>query len=61
MVWFRVVHLSSSMSINMNDPRGSAELRGEMIAERHFVLNVTTGLLAIASTIVESRDYAKSR
>ncbi|CAM9288314.1 unnamed protein product, partial [Ectocarpus sp. 8 AP-2014] len=50
-----------SMSIQMSDPRGESTPRGQMIADQHFVLNVTTGLTSLACSIMESRDYAKTR
>lgn len=50
-----------SMAIKMSDPRGESTPSGEMAADRHFVLNVTTGLTSLACTIMESRDYAKTR
>lgn len=49
------------MAITMRDPRGESTPRGQMIADRHFVLNVTTGLTSLACSIMESRDYAKTR
>ena len=50
-----------SMAITMSDPRGQSTPSGKMIADRHFVLNVTTGLTSLACSIMESRDYAKTR
>lgn len=49
------------MAIKMSDPRGESTPRGQMTADRHFVLNVTTGLTSLACSIMESRDYAKTR
>ncbi|CAM9431611.1 unnamed protein product, partial [Sphacelaria rigidula] len=50
-----------SMSIEMRDPRGSKALRGEMKAERHMVLNITTGLSMLVGTILETRQHHKKR
>lgn len=50
-----------SASVEMKDPRGHKHLHGEMKAERHFVLNATTGLNTLMCTIVESQDYTKTR
>lgn len=50
-----------SMSINMSDPRGASTLRGKINAERHFVLNATTGLASLACSIMEMRDHTKTR
>lgn len=54
-------HICCSMNIKMNDPRGAATLRGEMNAERHLVLNVTTGLSTLVGTILERQNHSKKR
>lgn len=50
-----------SASVEMKDQRGDKNLRGEMKAERHFVLNATTGLNTLMCTVLESQDYTKTR
>lgn len=50
-----------SVWIRMSDPRGSAALDGDINADRHLVLNMTTGLAALIGSIMEGRNFSTRR
>lgn len=52
---------SISMWIRFRDPRGAPALEGDINADRHLVLNVTTGLAALFGSIMEGRNFSTRR